>query len=69
MINRQSHRLKVVSDDVRRDSNTINDNAALPKKEVSEAFEDMLPVFVTSKVVITNVKVEKSKGTKNGKNG
>ena len=69
MINRQSHRLKVVSDDVRRDSNTINDNAALLKKEVSEAFEDMLPVFVTSKVVITNVKVEKSKGTKNGKNG
>ena len=45
--------------------NTINYDTALLKKEVLEVFEDMLPVFVASKIIITNVRVEKLNGTKN----
>ena len=52
-------------DNVRCNTNTINYDAMLSKKEVSEAFEDMLPVFVASQIIVTNVKVEKSNGTKN----
>lgn len=40
-------------------------NSMLSKKEIPKAFENVFPVLVTSQIVVTNMKIEKSNGVEN----
>ena len=65
MINGQPRRLEMFSDDIRCNADTINYNSTLSKKEIPKAFENVFPVLVTSQIVVTNMKIEKSNGVEN----
>ena len=66
MISRQPVRLKVVSYNIRCDSKTVDNDGVLSQKKVAKPFEYVFPVFITCKVVITNMKVQKFKWVKEG---
>ena len=39
------------------DSKTIDYNPTIAEKKVAETFENMLPIFVTCKIVISNMEI------------
>jgi hypothetical protein len=57
MVCRSSIGLEMILQNTRLDSETINHNAEMAEKKVAETFENVLPIFVTCDVIITNVKI------------
>jgi hypothetical protein len=54
----------VVSYDIWCNSKTDDHKAALAKKKIAKPFEYMFPVFVTGKIVVADMEVQKCKWLK-----
>ena len=57
MLGGESSQPELVLDDIRCNLNTIDYKTALPKQKIPPPFKDMFPVFITCKVIITNVEI------------
>ena len=64
MVGRESHQFEMVHDDSGGDSDLIDHNTSLSKEKIAEAFEDVLPVLITCKIVFTNMEVKQSERAK-----
>ena len=51
----------MITYDIWGNAKVLDDNSAGSKKEIAEALEYMLPIFVACEVVIPNVKIQKRK--------
>jgi hypothetical protein len=57
MLRRQSIGLKMILQNARFDSETINYDPTMAEKKVAETFENMLPIFVACKIIFTNMEI------------
>jgi hypothetical protein len=48
----------MILQDARFDLETINYNPTLAEEKVAEAFENVLPIFVTCEIVIADIEIQ-----------
>ena len=53
--------LEVRSDDCRGNAKVLNENASIAQKKISNALDDVLPIFVACNIVVPNVKIHERK--------
>ena len=58
MVYRQPSRPELVPNNIRCNPKTVDHNATLSEQKITPSFEDVLPIFITGQVVVSNMEIE-----------